>query len=1788
MPYPPEVEAKALQDNGYDPAMYMVGDDGRVYHRPISTNPVVSSIQKDPLTGAPTLTSDGGISSSSSSMDSLTTPAPITPQATTQTDLATGLSHAVAGVPSAGVGAVVGSGAMTALRYIAAMGAGAAEGDAVGGGFTPADIITIPAGIYAGYKAAGLARQVQDAITPQSSLNYLSQGEQQNPLSATAGNIAANLPFMKPTSIPNTLGSASRVAKAITAGTRNIDPGDIGTLFNTGLGAAIPAANSAVALAQGKKVDPWQTALEILGGAYISDPREYMGAVGLHPNQYGTDPNEVALRQEALAPDSEVASPTITPTAPSTSDILQAFSGPDTRGLKVKQNNGGEPSLKATDAMPSVELGQPKTAGQYVVNPEEVDTSTLEGEGGITPSSQEKTIPVQQIQSDADDSDIPIARSISDEIQGPTPTPMSKPASENALRYLQLGSEVARPEVKQNTTGGDKEPEVLPAGQSEAEDIQDKLEAKQSEESPLDKVVKELNDSGIDLKLTKAWSDAWANLGRTKRNVETVVNPSLVSIEDGKPIAGRALVQKGVETGLSEINPNKALKDTAPHEMFHHFMEFTRQTNPNLAARLENTVSKLPEYQSWKASRDSQKLNSTPEEYLAQNVGVEAVRRLMLPDKGLSNWYKDFTAHIKTKLLGNAKTEDLARFMTNKLINDRPVFQDYAKLLHGQGSSSQEQSNRSSLSKSIPYGYWINPEGNFHPVTDSYGHDSYAYDLLGAPKSYIEDSPSEQLSKKGWTRAVYDRNKEQLMSTTEKEINPKVRKQLEDWGIENNKSVVNYEYNGQGKTDYIHTDEPKQSEQSQLGLDDRNVRAQSEFDKMRDINRGTNPNDSKEAASKLFDYNTLSSQQKSTYGQLHEDAMLARQNHDKIPSAESSSKLIDSELALKKFEDTNLVSKQSEKLPFEEEIKNEDIQKYNDLSSQMDSHISKKDFNSPEFMRLWQDREDIKNKYGGNVPKEEATATKIEESNKSPLEEGKTKEDTSYSTPFGIKALTPRADKIWEKFQNKTGKLTSEAINKHQDWVDRMEGQFSNVPMQKLFDSKLTGEQLPNVVKYLYELDRTGEKPNILLTKQQRDFVDAHIQSMKDIRTIQNKEKSFVVDSKGGLRVGGMKPEGYFPNMVDPKVMDTLLEHPNTPESKQLTDSWVKFQMQHGDTEEQALEALRQRLSQVNNQVTPDNEFKALNTAEGRGLPYDWIDKNLSRVYARYGRRAAQHIGFTKFFRDDPNMGVAFGLNKQGGGKYTQADAPGIDFIGGSKEGAAALRSIIGTDRTSSNAIATGLNRFVSNLMMGPGTAIRNLVQAPPFMLPYMKTSQLPVLAKALSEMGSASRAAFKNNATRADYSNFDVGEGKGTQSDSINNINKLSAILRKYQGRDLADKMEGTYTYTVGQILAKEAIAGAKTGDKFSKDWLNKFGISVDGGSSKFLSPDYKINSDDVEALAHSFVQRVRGTYSATGLPSVALEGPVSPFLGLTRWSIEKSNTVWKDTVLPIKQGNYAPILKLALGTLVSGAAIEQINHALSNRKDNDPTITEVEKYGDKKEVANKLLGLWQLGSAGGIVTDWAKLGSDAAMGKGLEGQNPLTFPLYSFVADNLVHNTGDLIKAINKDGMNPIDALGEYIKQIAKSSSQTYRYVNNNLIEPEKAERKDAYRDMRVEDELVNHRINPASFDEPNEISGHEMEEFKQTSDPRQAAAILPDLLQKAVTKANGNPELLRDELEKIRSNSYQTVPNPDNMPIQFARYMQFIQQTQGNDAMVKRYQDYIKMNAINRVKSSLVPQL
>jgi len=685
-----------------------------------------------------------------------------------------------------------------------------------------------------------------------------------------------------------------------------------------------------------------------------------------------------------------------------------------------------------------------------------------------------------------------------------------------------------------------------------------------------------------------------------------------------------------------------------------------------------------------------------------------------------------------------------------------------------------------------------------------------------------------------------------------------------------------------------------------------------------------------------------------------------------------------------------------------------------------------------------------------------------------------------------------------------------------------------------------------------------------------------------------------VIDSGMKIKEGDdfremqLKGEGYQPSVIAQKVIHAWQER--TPDAPKYDKVYTDFMEKKGLSAEEAKSTLQEYKEAVGNAgLTPDVKFNAIRKAEGKGLPWELVEQNPAVAARRYGRRVGNDMAFFKYLQNDPRMLKALGLKDQQGRKAevlaeelgTKIDD--VEWLGNSEEVKSALRSVYGID-TPVNQRGNAFIRAVSNSVMETGTALRNIVGLPTSIAGYYGVTPKTVLEAIVKTPERAARA-FENNAVRSSFADQDAaGVVEGSPDKFVKLMDNYSRFMRKWTGRDFSDKFEGEFTYSLGETLAHQWFASAKTGDIKARRMLNRFGNTVDDLKGKF-QPKGEITATDISKVAKNFVDATRGSYSAGGLPSSAIEGGAAPMLSLARWSIEKFNTFQKDIVRPITEHNdWMPLVKTAFAGLLTGEAVENLNEFLSGKRGADPTKEEVFASGSAEDYTYKVIALLQMGGFAGMLSEAAKAGMATYQGKELKFNNPVSMPALT-LAETTFQNIADAVEA-SKQGEDKLQVMGELMKELVKTTYQNYRYVDNRLLNPEEAKRKEKFRDIRVYKELSGEP--PQKSGDQNKFLGMKERAFKRANTPEEVASSLPEAASSVVKKSEGNYEKLKTGIENLKRNSYQTFPSLSENPQKAIDYYNHLVKTLGRKEADDRFADYLKQNTLNKQKNKVLPTL
>jgi len=657
-----------------------------------------------------------------------------------------------------------------------------------------------------------------------------------------------------------------------------------------------------------------------------------------------------------------------------------------------------------------------------------------------------------------------------------------------------------------------------------------------------------------------------------------------------------------------------------------------------------------------------------------------------------------------------------------------------------------------------------------------------------------------------------------------------------------------------------------------------------------------------------------------------------------------------------------------------------------------------------------------------------------------------------------------------------------------------------------------------------------------------------------------------------GLARGTKGAPNYLPHVMSREASNVLAEQPTSAAAEKLYKEFMKYRTEVKGQAAAEAEKHWKTIRDSFNQLEEGNiasRFGAIDKAMGKGLPASMREQNLMDRMGRFNRRFARRVAYHEAIQRNPEAhDLLFNSNKG---------------LASTRVGKNVLQDMFGI-REHQEATRSALSGVVRAAMLGPLTGAKDVVAGQVLGFQHMGLSQvLPAKMAALRDWSKSYERAIKTGIVREGYGGLESGEGGLKNVQAV--LMRSRDVINQVQGRQLLETASRVLNYGEGRYLVLDAFNAIRAG-------------RLDGTKRGFLDdfvPDWQkykkgeVPTEVIDEAAAKYVESVQGTYDYRGLPEVAMKGTLSPYLSLARWNIEKFNNFTKQVVQPATKGNYKPLLMATLGAFIGGTAVNALVAEVTGRKERTANWDEIANSKEQTGlIAYKLAALASLAGYSGMLGDLVKSGFDARYKNRVQSfSNPLVDAGGTILEDGKF-----LVQALQEGDM---PAITDVLHLLASDFIQAYRVAIPHLSEEKQKELEDANnrRDLKVWKMGEGMPLADSTLTRPNPLINKDMRQFKETTDVAEAAGLLPALIDKAIKKAtdeNGmiNPEILKAELSRYKRNSYQTVPSPERNPMAAGQYMNWLSKTQGADVASRRIEDYVRRNAINRAKSSMVPNL
>lgn len=669
----------------------------------------------------------------------------------------------------------------------------------------------------------------------------------------------------------------------------------------------------------------------------------------------------------------------------------------------------------------------------------------------------------------------------------------------------------------------------------------------------------------------------------------------------------------------------------------------------------------------------------------------------------------------------------------------------------------------------------------------------------------------------------------------------------------------------------------------------------------------------------------------------------------------------------------------------------------------------------------------------------------------------------------------------------------------------------------------------------------------------------------------------------------------YVPHVPRIEVIKEILNSPNSKKSQKLKQDFLDYQMSMKPdlTQEGAQELFDRYLNYYNpskQKKSTDTHFAADRMAEGVGLPDSWRETNLEMAMSRYWKRVSMDRAYHDAIELDPEASTLLGVKKNmWGTEYSPERFSSSDVL--VDETTKSILQHIRGERTPEEHTATAAASLATRLFLGPLTNIHIALSTPFSYAKYLPAGKTPGYFAHLA-----------TNTGKGITKSLERGYRQLTPNRRDNFLRKDATVAERLQalgdevsnltGREATEKWSKALSSVAADYVVNLHDVAAQSGNKKSLEFL------------KTLDSSYKPGESNLDDLATRLSALEHGAFDPRTMPKWMLsEGFVAPFFKLNSWNMGQMNNFNKFVLPRLKKGDPEPFLMSLFGGLLGGSIIKELRERLSDREAPHPSMTELTKnwseIPDVKLAAYNAVAAASFAGVAGMWSIGAKAMFDIAYKNRPQGA---AFPLDELITDTALR-TSHVAQAL-MNGENPVEVAPRAVADFAKANVQAYRVVLNNLTrshlleeiapgsafaenEQKAAELSKAGRDLRVWKMANQLPYQEQGFTEANPYMKIPEKQFKSGS-VENAVEMLPQLIERAWARSGGDIEAFKNQLRSLKTNQYPTMPDPETMPMTFARYAKDLQETKGPEEAGRIMADYFTRRTQNKMKSAIVPTL
>ena len=669
---------------------------------------------------------------------------------------AAGISAGRSVIPTAAAG-------LTVAGISAAMGAGGLGLSSTGVGAIAGIPLMIGGGVLASLGARKyIQKPLEEAALSPETIDYMNRTQAEHPVASVAGGIATmplgGMGSLTPggmlANLKNVGFAAAAVPKIATGAGATAN--ELLALRNVGAGMGIGAGSGALSSivekkfgGEGGQITPQGLLMDALLGAAFNKPNVIGRKLGFHDIPKVAD--EVTPEMLANLQQQQARGIDVTPAVPEKPFKVGEITTTPTQDIlnSVFQGKSGKPTKTAKDSFAAMQEAWQAKADELLQQKAEAEKAgDVEGQKNADEALAELAKEKELVSKKKEDF-FKANQELEDAKNRQLRMALGEPGTpEEMMGRGVSGQEQQKWKINRKPFGKANE-EVADESAADLE-LRRKYEGlgdKYSEQSNLGKTQTELGKQTEEALAAKGKSGAltpklfefFQSLG-LKRGVLLKLKEQVKSGEGDREIAGKV----SPTTREGEISLEKAAADTMPHEIGHPFLRDMKNSPRGrdrvVSAKYNKLTESLPEYQSWKKAREEAGLDSSVEEFQANNVGTEAINRAIREEGPFKKYWNDLSSYVKTRYGKHGTYEDAQRVINYKLLHDPAYSKVFGKSSIGEVANrgvvnASEQSNLGEEGKPVKAQfahewpspedaakYGVTPKKFYHLLEDIEGH----------------------------------------------------------------------------------------------------------------------------------------------------------------------------------------------------------------------------------------------------------------------------------------------------------------------------------------------------------------------------------------------------------------------------------------------------------------------------------------------------------------------------------------------------------------------------------------------------------------------------------------------------------------------------------------------------------------------------------------------------------------------------------------------------------------------------------------------------------------------------------------------------------------------------------------------------------------------------------------------------------------------------------------------------------------------------------------------------------